>query len=217
MTLTSYKEFDGDFYDDQYFENGKQSGKGWLERYRWLPRRTFKEAFAFIDTLGLDENSKVLDFGGAKGFIVKALRILEIDADVCDISDYALSFAPKGSWNSSIEENWKLHEDKYTHIISKDVFEHLNPSQLNMTLIKLQKLAPRMMCVVPLGDRGVYRIPEYSLEISHLIAENEDYWKDMFEQSGWSVSHEFKHIDGLKDAWYLQNQNGNRVYIMERK
>jgi len=212
-----YKEFTGDFYDEDYFQRGQQSGKGWLTNYHWMPRRTFREAFAFIDTLGLDENSKVLDFGGAKGFIVKALRILEIDADVCDISDYALSFAPEGSWNSSVEENWKLHEGKYTHIISKDVFEHLNPDQLNATLMKLQKIAPKMMCVVPLGDRGVYRIPEYHLEISHLIAENEDYWRDMFEKSGWNVVQEFKHISGLKDSWYLQNKDGNHVFVLEHE
>jgi len=217
MTSILYKEFDGDFYDDQYFENGRESGKGWLTNYHWMPRRTFREAFAFIDTLGLDENSKVLDFGGAKGFIVKALRILEIDADVCDISDYALSFAPKGSWNSSIEENWKLHEGKYTHIISKDVFEHLNPSQLDITLTKLQKIAPKMMCVVPLGKNGKYIIEEYECEISHIIKENKTWWKRMFEANGWHVIKDYSHVEGLKNNWYQINRNGNRVFVLEYK
>jgi hypothetical protein len=209
------EEYDGDFYDENYFENGRDTGKSYYQNHRWMPRRSFREAFAFIDNLNLDENSKVLDFGGAKGFIVKALRILEIDSDVCDISEYALSFAPEGSWNSSIDKNWELHENAYTHIISKDVFEHLTPKQLNLTLIKLKKLAPIMMCVVPLGDNGIYRISEYHLDISHIIAENEEWWKSAFNNAGWTIVKEFKHLKGLKDSWYHKNHNGNRVYILK--
>ena len=89
--------FEGSFYDAEYFENGQGSGKGWLQNYRWMPRRTFKEALAIADYLELDETSHVLDVGCAKGFIVKALRALEIKADGCDISEYALSFCPEVS------------------------------------------------------------------------------------------------------------------------
>ena len=39
------KPFNGNFYDADYFERGQETGKGWLQNYRWLPRRTFKEAF----------------------------------------------------------------------------------------------------------------------------------------------------------------------------
>ena len=171
--LNLSKEFKGDFYDADYFERGKQSGKGWLENYHWMPRRTFKEAFAFIDYLGLDEQSKVLDFGCSKGFMVRAMRGLQIPCDGCDISEYALSFAPDGCYNISPEYTlaWEtLKYGKYTHIICKDVFEHFTPEQLRTTLNKLKQIAPKMMCVIPMGVDGQYRIPEYHLEISHLIA-----------------------------------------------
>ena len=91
--------FEGTFYDADYFEKGQESGKGWLQNYRWMPRRTFKEALAIADYLELNDSSYVLDVGCAKGFIVKAMRYLDIKADGCDISDYALSFAPEGCWN----------------------------------------------------------------------------------------------------------------------
>jgi hypothetical protein len=211
-----YKEFDGSFYDFDYFERGKASKKGWLENYHWMPIRSFREALAFVDCLNLNEESCVLDFGGSKGFIVKALRILGIKSDVADISRYALKFAPKGSWNSAVEKNWKNHYNVYTNIIAKDVFEHLTPDQLKSILIKLSSLSPKLCCVVPMGDNGKYRIPEYHTEISHLIAEDENWWSNKFEECGWRIIKECNHLSGLKDNW-AYCENGNHVFVLEHR
>ncbi len=210
------KPFDGSFYDADYFERGKQSGKGWLENYHWMPRRSFREGLAYIGHLGLDKRSYVLDFGCAKGFIVKALRELEIKADGCDISSYALSFAPKGCWNCTNPKSWQEHSNMYTHIACKDVLEHLTVQQLHTTFQNLALVAPIMMCVIPMGDNGVYRIPEYHTEISHLVIENESWWKKLFEEVGWSVKKDTNHVPGLKDNW-MQVPNGNHVFVLERK
>jgi 2-polyprenyl-3-methyl-5-hydroxy-6-metoxy-1,4-benzoquinol methylase len=220
LEFGQYRNIDGsfkpEFYDEDYYENGKESKKGWLESYHWMPIRSFHEALAFVDCLNLNEESRVLDFGGSKGFVVKALRILGIKSDVADISRYALKFAPKGSWNSLIEKNWKNHYNAYTNIIVKDVFEHLTPIQLGKILNKLSYLAPKIMCVVPMGDSGKYRIPEYHIEISHLIAENEEWWMNKFEENGWIIKNYYHHIKGIKDNWsYIPD--GNCVFILEKK
>ena len=82
-----------------------------------MPERSYKEAGAFIKELGLDKESYFLEIGCSKGFLVKALRTLGIKGDGCDISSYALSFAPEGCWNCSTEQSWRDHKDfKYTHI-----------------------------------------------------------------------------------------------------
>jgi hypothetical protein len=219
-----YKNEDGsfkpEFYDQDYFQNGRDSKKGWLENYRFLPRRSMREAFAYIDVLGLDESSYVLDFGCAYGFIVKCLRMLEIRADGCDISSHSLQFAPEGCWNSSKPKSWREARDKgYTHLVSKDTLEHLTPKQLHKMLLIFRSIAPKFMCVVPLGDNGVYRIPEYHTEVSHIIAENYTWWVETFEKAKWKVDLEKScyHVDGLKDSWYLKNEIGNYVFILERK
>lgn len=211
-------KFTGDFYDEQYFLNGKKSGKGWLENYRFLPRRTIKESLAFIDTLNLDENSKVLEVGCAFGFLVKCMRFLQIPTSGCDISEYALSHAPAGCYNLSDEKNWKILEEcGFTHIIIKDMLEHLTPDQLKETMEKLAKIAPKMMVVVPMGNNGKYRIPEYHMEVSHLIAEDEEWWEEEFENSGWKITSQYEHVWGLKDNWFHVCPNGNRVFLLERK
>jgi len=206
---------DGTFFDADYFERGRESGKGWLQNYRWMPRRSFREAFAVIDTLGLNEKSSILDVGCAKGFIVRALRELMIPADGCDISTYALSFAPVGCWHCQDIEAWKGH--RYTHAFAKDVLEHNTPEQLQVLLEIIASVAPIFMVVIPLGDHGRYRIQEYHTEITHLIAEDEQWWRRAFNQAGWRVVAECARVLGLKDNWNNHADGiGNRVYVLER-
>lgn len=206
--------FEGSFYDEDYFENGQESGKGWLQNYKWMPRRSFREAFGIIDYLQLNDDSYVLDVGCAKGFIVRALRELEYKADGCDISDYALSFAPDGCWNCT---DWTSHYNfGYTHIIIKDMLEHLTLEQLDEMLQTLKNIANTVLVVVPIGDDGVYRIPEYHMEISHLIAEDEQWWIDTFNRNGWEIDKHAPHVTGLKDNWQGHaNGVGNHVYVIK--
>lgn len=216
VKILSSSEFTGSFYDKDYYENGKASGKGWLENYKWMPRRTFKEAFAYIDYLGLTEKDKVLDVGCAKGFIVRALNELEIPTDGCDISEYALSFTSGNCWNCSDDSSWDRHAGKYTHVISKDVFEHLTKEQLPKVLNNISKVAKKIMCIIPMGDDGKYRIPEYHLEISHLICENESWWTEEFSKNGWVRLKGTHHVPGLKDNWQGHGDGiGNFVFVLE--
>lgn len=209
--------FNGDFFDEDYFQRGVQTGKSHYTAYHWMPQRSYREALAFIDLLGLDSKSFILEFGCAFGYLVKAFRNLEINADGCDISDYALSNAPEGCWNCSDLSSFDFFSFfGYTHIICKDVLEHLDESKLRATLKQLRKVAKIFAVVVPIGDNGVYRIKEYHEDASHIIAENEIWWRKIFRESGWTIYEEHKHIHGIKDNWYKVNQDGNRVFVLER-
>jgi predicted SAM-dependent methyltransferase len=130
------------------------------------------------------------------------------------VSNYALYFAPKGCWNCSDLSQWKNR--RYTHVIVKDVFEHLTPEQLVRTLKQIAKISPIIMCVIPIGDNGVYRIGEYHTEVSHLIAENEDWWRSKFKEAGWKIIKECAHVNGLKDNW-CNILDGNHVFVLEYK
>ena len=216
----SVKRFDGDFYDADYYERGQTSGKGWLMDYKWMPQRTFREAFAYIDYLGLDEDSIVLDVGCAKGFIVRALNELEIMAQGCDISKYALSFVDAENiicWNCTDIEEWNKREEVYTHAVVKDVFEHMTKEQLPEMLANIAKVTDTIMCIIPMGDNGKYRIPEYHMEISHLIIEDESWWANKFKECGWKVVRSTPHVNGLKDNWQSHADGlGNHVFVLEK-
>jgi len=106
-----YNNFNGNFFDENYFKKGIETGKSAYTNYHWMPQRSFREGLAIIDYLNLSEKSYVLDVGCAFGFLVRALRELEIKADGCDISQYALSFAPEGCWDCSDDNSWDKYSD----------------------------------------------------------------------------------------------------------
>jgi hypothetical protein len=96
------------------------------------------------------------------------------------------------------------------------MLEHLNRSQLSELLETLKKVAGIIMCIIPMGDNGKYRIPEYHNDISHLIAENEEWWIEAFRAHGWSVVKDCAHVPGLKDNWQDHAEGkGNRVFVFK--
>lgn len=204
---------DGAIFDEEYFERGRKVGKSFYENFRWMPRRSFKEAIAIADALGLDGSSKILDVGCAKGFLVRAFRELEIHAEGCDISFYALRFAPGGCWNCTDAREWDGRQ--YTHAFAKDVLEHGTRDQIIATLELVRKVAPVFLVIVPIGDNGRYRIPDYHLDKTHVTAENERWWRMAFAEAGWSIAREAERIEGVKDNW-RHWMGGNRVFFLER-
>ncbi len=215
MTKTLYRTRlpDGSVFDEEYFEAGRKTGKSFYENYRWLPRRSFKEALAIADALGLNGSSKILDVGCAKGFLVRAFRELEIPAEGCDVSYYALRFAPEGCWNCADPREWEGRS--YSHAFAKDVLEHGTREQILATLEYVRSVAEIFVVVVPLGDKGRYRIPEYHLDKTHVTAEDERWWRKIFEEAGWKIYREAERIEGIKDNW-RHWLNGNRVFFLER-
>lgn len=67
-------------YDREYFEYGVETGKSNYQNYRWIPELTIPMAMTIIDLLGIKPNESVLDYGCAKGYLVKALRMLHRNA-----------------------------------------------------------------------------------------------------------------------------------------
>jgi hypothetical protein len=56
------------------------------------------------------------------------------------------------------------------------------------------------------------------MEISHLIAEDEQWWMDAFEKNGWYVSKHNAIVPGLKDNWSNHaNGLGNHTFIIKTK
>lgn len=76
-------------YDEDYYERGIENGVSCYTNYRWLPELTIPMAATMIEYLGIDMGDRILDFGCAKGYLVKAFRLLHREAYGFDISDYA--------------------------------------------------------------------------------------------------------------------------------
>ena len=82
-------------FDLEYFEQGPMTGKSLYTNYRWLPELTLPMCHHIITYFGITADARILDFGCAKGFVVQGLRMLGYEAYGVDVSEYAISQAPK--------------------------------------------------------------------------------------------------------------------------
>ena len=169
--MNSNNKIASGFYDSSYFNRGFESKKSCYTNYKWLPDLTIPMAFKIIKYLRLKDNDRILDFGCSKGYLVKALRKLDVNSYGVDISKYAIENCDnevKKFCKLINNKNYIPFKKKFDFIISKDVLEHLTESQIRYFLKKSRKKTSKMFHVVPLGDNGIFRIKEYHLDKSHL-------------------------------------------------
>lgn len=200
-------------YDRDYFEEGVAKGISGYTNYTWQPEFTIPLAHRLTKRLGLNEMTTVLDYGCAKGYLVKALRLLDVPAFGCDVSEYAISQV-----DASVKAYCKVG-DMPTHgsdwIIAKDVLEHLTPEQLSAFAKTARMASDKMFIVVPLGDGKKYVIPRYEQDITHVIRQPLAWWVAALEECGWHVKSASTDMKGLKDSW-AHYRDGNAAITCHR-
>jgi len=213
-----------EFFDKDYYENGIATGKSCYENYRWMPELTYPLAHAICYNLGLHKGTKLLDYGCAHGYVVKAMRDFGIDAFGCDISSFAISKSPK-----EIDTYLKIiHKDlsslietakwgKFDWIMAKDVFEHIPVTKLEKIIKDCSNFSDNIFVAVPLGENGKYRIEAYEDDPSHVIRENEIWWTNILEDNGFHVSKASTDMLGIKDRWFGIHPQGNGFFIGRSK
>jgi len=197
-----------DKFDKTYFECGVESGISLYENYRWQPERSIPMAKQLKTMFS---NGSILDFGCAKGFLVKALRMIGVESWGVDISHYALKSAPR---DVRMFLFGKLDDAPPANVVfAKDTLEHIPYIDIDMALRQLSLKAQQAMFIVPLGYCGAYRIPDYNLDITHIIAESEGWWHKKFEDNGYYDIRMHYQIPGFKDNW-AQHKYGNAFFLM---
>ena len=204
-------------YNEHYFENGVRCGTSLYSNYRWMPELTIPMAFRMIEILDIKSGQTVLDFGCAKGFLVKSLRLLYRNAYGVDVSQYAVNNCDPSVANyirkiDTVNDitDFGIHFD---HIISKDVFEHISYDDIFSIVSTMRTLTTCLFAIVPLGDKHAYTIDSYELDTTHVIRENKIWWSDLFKSCGFTTVNSEYRIPGLKDN-YSQFERGNGFFIL---
>jgi len=207
------------FYDYDYFEKGVTSKKSCYLNYRWMPDLTIPMASKIIKFLNIRDKESILDFGCSKGYMVRAFRLLDINAYGVDISNYAIEHADpevKKFCKLIKNNNYAPIKKNFDWVITKDVLEHLTISQISKFLKTYKKLSKKMFHVVPLGDNKKFRIKEYHLDKSHLQINNQKWWISLFLKNGWKTVDFNYCVKGIKDNWIEVNPKGNGFFTLER-
>ena len=70
--------------------------------------------------------------------------------------------------------------------------------------------------VVPLGENKKYIVPSYELDITHIIREPIEWWRNKFEENDFIVKKYTHRIENIKEN-YSKWKDGNGFFILERK
>lgn len=199
-------------FSQDYFENGIDSGLSLYTDYRWLPELTIPMAASIAQKLCFSSNTTLLDYGCAKGYLVKAFKYLGYKAYGYDISTYAIE-------NSDQEISRYLYSDKnkilvshkFDWVVSKDVLEHVPYEDIFEAVSFIKKISNRSLIIVPLSRKSkeTYIAPEYELDKTHIIREPVEWWISLFTSCGFKIDNLAFSMDGVKSAWFQKYPTAN--------
>ncbi|MGD9688662.1 MAG: class I SAM-dependent methyltransferase [Phycisphaerales bacterium] len=211
-------------YDADYYERGIESGKSLYTSYRWLPEFTLPTAMVIIDALGIRPGERFLDFGCAKGFLVKAMRMLRRDAWGIDISEYAIAQAPEDVRPFvNVCDNLAAYAlvERFQYGMAKDVLEHVPYETIDETVYHLSRLCDTLLVAVPLGQSVPPGAPKRfvieasELDRTHIVREDPAWWCRTLRRHYADVQWRH-HVEGIKDHWHKVNPAGNAAFICRR-
>ena len=207
-------------YNRNYFEKGLDEGISCYLDYKWLPELTIPMVARIIEYLGLNRNQSILDFGCAKGFTVKALRLLHFNKSYgVDISRYAIDESPEDIKEYLFllkEENEKiplLNNSKYDWVISKDVLEHIDYNLIDFILYNIRRSTNSAFFIIPLGDGEKFNVPDYEKDKTHKIRESREWWIEKFKKNGFTVKSSAYKVKYIKENWSFY-EKGNGFFVL---
>jgi SAM-dependent methyltransferase len=201
-------------YGEDYYLRGKQVGLSLYENYRWLPDLTIPMARAMVRHLGIMPHQSVLDFGCARGYLVRALRECGRLAYGYDPSTWAIENADP-EIRTYVTNCKSILETSFDWIIAKDVLEHV-PDVAAVIDELFSKVIAGMLVVVPLSatDGLGYVVPEYEADATHIHRLTLSSWVRLFARPGWAVTSQYA-IRGIKDN-YAHFPRGNGFITVRR-
>jgi len=213
-----------DKFNEDYFERGSILGISGYINYCWMPELTIPMVHHIIRHLDIKREHIILDYGCAKGFVVKAFRLLGLEAYGVDISEYAISQTPNDVKNfcKLISKTSDIFTDStvFDWLISKDVLEHIPEEEIIDFLSQSAHHVKRMFVAIPLGiddSSGKFVIPAYANDKTHITIKTFDWWHDIFNRHNWNVKSSGHYFFGVKEHWQKINAEGNGFFVLESK
>jgi len=173
-------------YGKMYFDGPREYGYGgYSYDGRWQP-----VAQDIVDHFRLKSGDKVLDIGCAKGFLVKDLLALGIDAYGVDVSKYALmNCEPEvvGRLQIGSAEDLPFPDGSFSAVLCINSLHNLPRDLCKVALGEIERLAPNKGFVQV--DSYFTSEPKKIFESWVLTAYFHDYpdgWIKLFEEAGYS-------------------------------
>lgn len=192
-------------FDEDYYLNGIKTKKSNYENYRWLKSLTVNTAKNLKKYLKLKNGEKILDFGCARGYMVKALRLIGMKSWGYDTSRWVIENGDE-EIKKYITNNLDEIPNLYDHIFIKDVLEHIPEDELNIVLpVLFKKTLKSIFIIVPITRKKneKYVCPRDEMDSTHVIRWNLSDWVEFLQsiQSEFIVSASCQ-VPGIKPMCY---------------
>ena len=202
-------------FTEAYYERGMETGLSLYSHYRWLPDLTLPMCEALVRELGITKEDSILDFGCAKGYVVKALRQMGYLAWGEDVSEYAIANVDSETraycvLRGASDFSWG---PVFDWILAKDVLEHLEEAECLKTLKGLRESARNLFIAVPLGDGHNYIIPDMERDVTHKIRQPLWWWSGLVEEAGFKIVSAKFSMPGVKENWTRKWPFGNGFIV----
>lgn len=138
--------------------------------YQWLPDQTIPLAAAIKKLMGMQDGDTVLDVGAARGYLVKAFRILGLKAFGYDVSEWAVENCDPDVYGV-MSTSYDVAPMSYDFITLKDVTEHIEPVLLRKMMLDFTCMTRKaILVIVPLTavDGGEYLCPHDECDTTHV-------------------------------------------------
>ena len=185
-------------YGKDYWDGDRKYGYG---GYKFIPGRWSGVAKNLIKRYKLNNNSKILDVGCGKGYLLyeikKILPLISIKG--FDISKYAIDNAPKDLkkdlFVADVKKKIKFKKNFFDLVISIGCFHNLEIFDLKNSLSEINRVGKKKFILVESyrNNKELFNLQCWALTCESFFSKNEWIW--IFKKFGYNGDFEFIYFE----------------------
>ena len=185
-------------YGKDYWDGDRKYGYG---GYKFIPGRWSGVAKNLIKRYKLNNNSKILDVGCGKGYLLyeikKILPLISIKG--FDISKYAIDNAPKDLkkdlFVADVKKKIKFKKNFFDLVISIGCFHNLEIFDIKNSLSEINRVGKKKFILVESyrNNKELFNLQCWALTCESFFSKNEWIW--IFKKFGYNGDFEFIYFE----------------------
>jgi len=185
-------------YDKDYWDGDRRYGYG---GYKYILDRWKPVAEQLIKAYNLTSNSKVLDMGCGKGYLMHEIKLLIPDIDIIgiDSSSYALEHAKDEIkpflFKHKVEEKLIYKDNEFDLVISLGTFHNLRLPDLRAALIEMERVGKckYLMLESYRNENELFNLQCWALTAESFFDKDEWIW--LYKHFGYTGDYEFIYFE----------------------